>query len=116
MFPRAAALTGSRDGLLTTGRGSWVASHQCVAFWFIFWDDVWTNIKDVPALASHAGVFDPHWPASLPYTPLARPELEAKLSALGLTHANKMFSPAVLEAVYARIAALQATVAQDPPV
>lgn len=97
-------------------RMAYVRSHPAVAFWYCFWDDLWTENWDcLPQVRkkNSAGVsvvrdvLDPASPVSLAYTPMPRPELEAKLTGLGLRAKYGWITDDLLDILYGQVARLE---------
>ena len=83
-----------------------VRYHPCAAFWFLFFHDVWVNNKDVAtAFTTPSGeaLMDPSKPTALAFTPLPRRDLEAKLGAAKLLGRRSLFTPHILDVLYAQL-------------
>ncbi|KAJ3516260.1 hypothetical protein NLJ89_g1239 [Agrocybe chaxingu] len=64
-----------------------VSTSEAATWWYIFWDDLWRRNHDtISGLQKHACDFNPHYKASIAYTPLSRPALESFLTQRGLLH------------------------------
>jgi hypothetical protein len=63
-------------------------SHPALSFWYLFWDDVWRNNKDMQIFQGKDELFSPMSPNSLCYRLLPRRELVALLEKNGLCRHN----------------------------
>lgn len=77
-------------------------------WWFVFWDEVWTNNHQMDDFQTRAAVqaLCPLVPTSLCYTMLSQDELEARLRELQLFHESneddqRLFFPSLLDKMYA---------------
>lgn len=108
------------DGLdYLYARMAFVRSHPGCAFWYVFWDDVWTcnnqsmgwsGKKANPELRKH---LDPASPSAIAYRPMDRPELEALLSKLGVRSKRRKFTNEIIDGLYARILEIDAEFKQQ---
>ncbi|KAG9222767.1 hypothetical protein CCMSSC00406_0004681 [Pleurotus cornucopiae] len=85
-----------------------VAETEAATWWYIFWDDFWRRNNDaIPALQLHAQDFNPHYPTSIAYTPLPRPNLESFLIQRGLMSSTPrwkdIFHHGLLNKIYVRL-------------
>lgn len=103
-----------------------VAETEAATWWYIFWvwflkrcfeecdslfiiqDDFWRRNNDaIPALQLHAHDFNPHYPTSIAYTPLPRPNLESFLIQRGLMSTTPrwkdIFHHGLLNKIYVRL-------------
>ena len=62
--------------------------NPAVAYWYVYWHDVWKQNSDVAAIKANAEAFDSCNPGALCYTPMGREELEKFLG--GLSPANPL--------------------------
>ena len=62
--------------------------NPAVAYWYVYWHDVWKQNSDVAAIKANAETFDSCNPGALCYTPMSRAELETFLG--GLSPANPL--------------------------
>jgi hypothetical protein len=84
-------------------RMAYVSSHPCAAYWFTFFDDAWDQNQGMDVMKDKAMAFDPRFSSSLAYTPMKREQLDQKLQELGVRHATKYFSDALLDAFYEKL-------------
>ncbi|KAG5221924.1 RecF/RecN/SMC [Salix suchowensis] len=103
-----------------------VSETEAATWWYIFWvrlfkrcfeecdslfiiqDDFWRRNNDaIPALQLHAQDFNPHYPTSVAYTPLPRPNLESFLIQRGLMSTpprwKDIFHHGLLNKIYVRL-------------
>lgn len=64
------------------------APHSC-QFWYIFWDDLWSQNKEVKRIYTARSTFDPASPKSIAYKPskpvCRRPKVDPLASAFHVT-------------------------------
>jgi hypothetical protein len=54
-------------------------THPAVAFWYTFWDDLWSMNTEHAAIKDSAEWLCPWFPTCVAYTPMARADLQAKI-------------------------------------
>lgn len=81
-------------------RIKYVTTHPCAALWFVFFDDVWEQNKDMKAFAGKEALFDPKEPKALCYRPMRRKACEKILEEEGLLHDSKLFSKTVMDTFF----------------
>jgi hypothetical protein len=98
-------------------RLQFVRSHPGLKLWFVFWDDWWHQNRDMKAVKAAVEMeaddakqtknlcFNPAKGNSIAYKPMVRSELEEWLGSKGLleTCTKRLFSPKLLDALYARM-------------
>eukprot|EP00329_Picozoa_sp_Boothbay-MS584-11_P004646 46833_4 len=109
-------------------RMQFVRSHPGLKLWFVFWDDWWHQNRDMKAVKAAVEMeaddakqtknlcFNPAKGNSIAYKPMVRKELEEWLGSKGLlgTCTKRLFSPKLLDALYARMDVEQQKLAGQP--
>ncbi len=57
-------------------------SNPCVAFWYVYWHDLWKHNNDLPGLKLNREAFDPCVSTSICYRPMGRQATEEFLNGL----------------------------------
>ena len=57
-------------------------SNPCVAFWYVYWHDLWKHNNDLPGIKDNREAFDPCVPTSICYKPMGREATEEFLRGL----------------------------------
>ena len=86
---------------------NYVSSSPSNLYWFTFWDDFWTHNHKMKILKDKGDLFGTIQSSSMPYNPLTRAELEAKLKTEGLlgnrVKPPHLFFPELLDKLYAEM-------------
>lgn len=96
------------DALASTYERVRAVSRTALAtWWYLFWDDFWRQNRGAfPALRIHEADFNPQYPTSLAYRPLARSALERFLDYRGLLASSRSsgcLDSGILNKVYVRM-------------
>lgn len=96
------------DALAATYERVRAVSRTALAtWWYLFWDDFWRQNRGAfPALRIHEADFNPQYPTSLAYRPLARSALERFLDYRGLLASSRSsgcLDSGILNKVYVRM-------------
>ncbi|GMF34118.1 unnamed protein product [Phytophthora fragariaefolia] len=75
-------------------------THPAVAFWFVFWDDVFARNGEMRRLRKFKDDLDPRQPISICYHLKKRPELETWLRERNLLRTRRLFHPRLLDLLY----------------
>ncbi len=96
-----------KDGLdYLYARMAFVRSHPACAFWYVFWDDVWTSNRESMRAFKRKEVqaaLDPEESGSLAYKIIPREELEARLRKLGLMFRRRLFTDKLITGLYNKL-------------
>jgi hypothetical protein len=77
--------------------------NPAVAYWYVYWHDVWKQNSDVAAIKANAETFDSCNPGAICYTPMARAELETFLGGLSPANPLGKKQSAQLDLLYAAV-------------
>ena len=79
--------------------------YVTAAFWYVFWDDFWSENKEMSVLEDLEEYFNPSKAKALCYYIMERPSLEKILSEKGLLGGciKELFSAVMLDALYKKV-------------
>lgn len=86
-------------------RMSAIKRSPLAAFWYVFWDDFWSENKEMSVLEDFEEYFNPSKAKALCYYIMERPSLEKFLSEKGLLGGciKELFSARMLDALYKKV-------------
>ena len=59
---------------------SYFNSNPCIAYWYVYWSDVFKMNSDLPGIKGNSDLFDPSVKSSICFTPMGRKATEEFLA------------------------------------
>ncbi|KAG7396937.1 hypothetical protein PHYBOEH_001504 [Phytophthora boehmeriae] len=81
-------------------RMRYIQSHPAIAFWFVFWDDIYARNGEMKRLRKFTKDFDPREPTAICYNVMQRHALENWLKERRLFGTRYFFHPRLLDLLY----------------
>merc|ERR1712196_192875 len=70
----------------------YLCAHPACGLWYVFFDDLWTQNKEMAKFKKHEQVLSPASPGSICYSPMPKDELDRKLTELGIRAKHSLFT------------------------